>query len=292
MGQSIIAKLRDDSIHIVVLTRRQPCTINGVAYVHWDAKTLGGWVDELNGAKAIINLVGKSVNCRYTASNKNEIVSSRVDATSIIGRAIQSLQAPPEVWINAGSAAIFGDSGDIVNDESSAVGEGFSPGVCKQWEVAFYTAQTPVTRKVLLRIGVVLQKDIGLLQPFVKLAKAGFGGKIGSGMQYISWIHESDFVKVVKTALENKDYAGTFHCTGPEPITNKVFMEVLRKVLKIKLGLPNIALFVRVGALFVRTEASLVLTGRRVISAKLEEKHFVFDYPQIEYALDDIFNNK
>jgi len=291
LGRSIIEFLsRKHDVEITVLTRDNSKKANDISYVHWDGQTAGDWVKEIDGSIAVINLAGKSVNCRYTAKNKNEIISSRINATLAIGKAILRSMHPPAVWINAGSAAIFGDGGDEIKNENSLPGNGFSAEVCKLWEKAFFSVPTPHTRKVLLRIGLVFQKDKGLLLPFANLVKAGFGGSIGTGRQYISWIHETDFVNVVYAALINETYQGVVHCSGPYPVTNKYFMTALRRSLNRPFGLPNPALPVKLGAFFIGTEAVLVLTGRRVVSKILEENKFEFHYPQIEAALEDLIS--
>lgn len=289
LGQSIINYLQQKpDVEIIVLTRGHSKKNNNILYVQWDAKTQGDWIKEVEGSTAVINLTGKSVNCGYTPGNKNEIIASRVNATSAIGKAIQQATYPPKVWINAGSAAIFGDGGAEIKNENSALGDGFSAEVCKIWEQIFFSANMPFTRKVLLRVGLVFQKETGLLQPFVNLVKAGFGGSIGKGNQYISWIHEADFVNVIYSALVNDNYKGVIHCASPHPVTNKHFMTALRNALNRPFGFNNPALFVKLGAFFIGTEAALVLTGRRVVSKILEEKNFVFQYPQIEDALEHL----
>jgi hypothetical protein len=289
LGNSIIKRFKDTGVQIIVLTRGKNEVLNNVSYIHWDATTsLGDWTKELEGAAAIINLVGKSVNCRYTKKNKEEIIRSRVNATYIIGMAVQHAVDPPKVWINAGSAAIFGNSGDEIKDEFSSVGEGFSSDVCKQWEAVFNSVDTPFTRKVFLRIGLVFQKDGGLLKPFINLVKFGLGGKIGTGEQYISWIHEEDFLNVTKTAIERNDFSGVINCSSPYPIKNNDFLKALRKAVKKPFGLPSPAFLVKIGTFFIGTEAELVLSGRRVTSKILEQKNFNFQYPQIENALTNL----
>ncbi|MEI9934327.1 MAG: TIGR01777 family oxidoreductase [Ferruginibacter sp.] len=288
LGSSIIKGFKNDDVQIVVLTRGKNEVVNNISYTHWDATTLGDWTKELEGADAIINLVGKSVNCRYTKKNKKEIIRSRVDATYIIGAAIKNAVDPPKLWINAGSAAIFGNSGDEIKDEFSSIGEGFSPEVCKQWEAAFNSVDTPFTRKVFLRIGIVFQKNGGLLKPFINLVKFGLGGKIGSGEQYISWIHEEDFLKVIKTVIDREDFSGIINCASPYPVKNNDFLKALRKAFKKSFGLPSPAFLVKIGTFFIGTEAELVLSGRRVVSKILEQKNFSFQYPQIENALNNL----
>jgi len=290
LGSLLIKKYDTGNNEIVILTRRKSYKHKNISYVNWDAVTLSDWLADLEGGDIIINLVGKSVNCRYTESNKKEIIDSRVNATLAIGRAINKLKQPPKVWINAGSAAIFGNSGDEIKDEYSETGNGFSPGVCKQWEAAFNSIETPYTRKIFLRIGLVLQKNEGLLKPFTRLVKFGLGGKIGSGEQYLSWIHEKDFIKVVEVAISNEAIKGIVHCTSPFPVTNKDFMKALRLVCNMPFGIPGPAPFTKIGATLIGTEAELVLTGRRVVSKVLEEKKFRFEYENLENALRDLIN--
>jgi len=297
LGSILLRHFKD--AELVILTRdaghagsRAGHQVAGIRYVRWDAINAGPWIQELEDAKAVINLVGRSVNCRYTAANKSLIINSRVNATKAIGRAIQQLKTPPEVWINAGSAAIFGNSGSEVKDEYSAAGEGFSPEVCKQWERAFQEYETPYTRKVFLRIGMVLQREGGIIKPFLNLVRTGFGGKMGSGRQFMTWIHEADFSSLVTWAIRQPHVSGIVHAASPNPVTNAYFMNSLRKSAGIKFGLPNPALLLRIGAVFIGTEAELVLSGRRVISTFLQQNGFQFKYPYLHQALDNLLLGK
>jgi uncharacterized protein len=289
LGHSIIKGLQQQA-EIVVLTRKRSSIKDQVRYVQWDAQSPGSWVNELENSKAIINLVGKSVNCRYTGKNMHEIISSRVNATLAIGKAIGDLHRPPEVWINAGSAAIFGNGGSDIKHEASELGTGFSPEVCKKWEEAFYRFETPATRKVLLRIGLVLQRGTGLLQPFVKLVKLGLGGTMGNGEQYISWIHEEDFINIIRAGIERDDISGTIHCTSPNPVPNKEFLRLLRQSCNVKIGIPHPAFFLKAGAVFAGTEAELLLSGRRVVPGVLEEKNFKFRYAKLEDTFEHLIS--
>jgi uncharacterized protein (TIGR01777 family) len=275
-------------VEIIILSRKLVQNQGNVTYVQWDAKTLGNWTSHLEGSTAIINLVGKSVNCRYTEKNKKEIIASRVDATSIIGKAITTCKNPPKVWINAGSAAIFGDSGSAIKDEDSPVGSGFSPQICKEWEKAFNDAETPNTRKVFLRMGLVLQQGGGILKPFMNLARFGLGGKIGTGNQYMTWIHEEDFTNVIDWIIQEKSIQGILHCSSPNPVTNKDFMKAMRSAVSKSFGFPNPAFLIRMGAIFIGTEAELVLSGRRVVSRILEENNFEFKFPHLTDAVQQI----
>jgi uncharacterized protein (TIGR01777 family) len=292
LGSSMIRKYYATETDLIVLTRGKAFQDKNISYVFWDGKSKGAWTAELEGANAVINLTGKSVNCRYTEKNKKEIISSRVDSTKIIGDAIRDCKIPPKVWINAGSAAIFGNGGDIVKTEGSSIGQGFSVEVCKAWEKEFNEAVTPATRKIFLRIGMVLQLDKGVLKPFMNMVKLGAGGKIGSGNQYLTWIHEEDFVNMIEWLIGEESLAGVLHCASPNPVTNSNFMKSLRTVLGMPFGLPTPSVFVRMGALFIGTEAELVLTGRRVVSKVLEERQFPFRFPVLEEALKDILAKK
>lgn len=287
LGQSLIRHFSLTS-QIVILTRKPAESTAGLSFVQWDGKTPGNWIHELEDATAVINLTGKSVNCRYTEKNKQEIINSRVNATLAIGEAIQLVERPPAIWINAGSTAIFGDSGNEIKNEISAVGIGFSPEVCKRWEKAFYSVQTAYTRKVLLRMGLVFQKDTGLLKPFSRLVKFGLGGKMGNGEQYISWVHEQDFTGIIQWVIDNPGIEGTIHCSSPIPVTNKTLFRELRRAYKIPFGIPSPGFLLKAGALVIGTEAELLLSGRRVVSKVLPEKGYVFKYPEIQDALDNL----
>ena len=288
LGNCLRNKYNSPDVEIVILTRKKSQSEGNITYVHWDAKTIGSWISHLEGSTAIINLVGKSVNCRYTEANKKEIIASRVEATSVIGEAITICKKPPKVWINAGSAAIFGDSGSEIKDEDSAVGNGFSPQVCKEWEQAFQESETPDTRKVFLRIGLVLQKGGGILKPFMNLARFGLGGKIGTGRQYMTWIHEEDFTNIIDWVIQDTSVEGILHCASPFPVTNKNFMKAMRLAVSVPFGFPNPAFLIRIGAIFIGTEAELVLSGRRVISKILHEKNFKFKYLYIQDAVQQL----
>lgn len=286
LGQCLIQHL--SAYEIVVLTRNPIEAHHNVRYVYWDGVSTGEWETELNNVKAIINVAGKSVNCRYTKANKNEIITSRVRSTLAIGRAISKLKNPPKIWINAGSAAIYGNRGEVELNEEAKLGDGFSAEVCKHWENAFDIYSNQKTRKVLLRIGLVLQKDKGVLKPFLNLAKFGFGGKIGSGKQYITWIHENDFASLVNWIIDTEDVNGVINAASPEPIENKVFMKSIREAVKFPFGIANPTFFTIIGGWLIGTEAILILSGRRVISSVLQKKRYNFKYPEIDKALNNL----
>lgn len=291
LGNFLSKYFSEKGVEVVVLSRSEKQSAGKIHFKKWDGKTLGEWSKEIDGSLCVINLTGKSVNCRYTEENKKEIIASRVDSTSIIGKAIQNSTAPPNVWINASSAAIYGNT-ETITDETSRKGEGFSSDVCKKWETAFAMAETPHTRKVALRIGLVLSEEGGVLEPIIGLAKFFLAGTIGSGKQFMSWIHEEDFGKLVEQCIHDESFSGAINACVPNPVTNKEFMKALRDGLGNPFGFPNPAFMVKMGAFFMGTEPDLVLFGRRVVSKILQEKSFQFQFPEINSAMKDIMQKK
>lgn len=292
LGKVLGNYFSDEGYRVVILTRRAKQPIGNISFMRWDGESLGNWASEVNDAEAVINLNGRTVNCRYTKKNKKDIIDTRVNSTSIIGKAIGQCTNPPKVWINASSAAIYGNTGDKITDENSPYGKGFSTEVCIKWENALNTANIPHTRKIALRIGLVLTEDGGVLQPIFNLAKYGLAGTIGNGKQYMSWLHEDDFIRVINLCLNDEKLTGAFNCTCPNPVTNAQFMKAVRKASGSKIGFPAPALFVKIGAFFMGTEPELVLKGRRVVSKVLEEKNFQFKFKDIDEAMNDIVNRR
>lgn len=293
LGQLLQPHFIKKGCQVVVLGRKKKNISEGVHFIKWDGFSMGEWRSSLEGARMIINLVGKSVNCRYTEENKCEIIQSRVQSTRILGQAINACNNPPEVWVNAASAAIYGDRQSEVITEESEFGGGFSPLVCKLWERAFYQSKTPFTRKVVLRIGMVLSsKSGGVLQPFVDLVRVGLGGKMATGKQYLSWAHELDFLRAIDWINDHESISGAYILSSPEPTQNTVFMRALRKVLNVRFGLSHPIWQMKLGAIFMGTESELVIAGRRVVPQRLMETGFEFSFPNIEHAFSDLFNKK
>ena len=288
LGSMLIAHYQLKGCEIVVLTRGTVRVRDSVRYIHWDGCSPGDWCGELEGADLIINMVGKSVDCRYTEKNKKEIIESRTYATSVLGEAISKLAQPPRLWMNAGSAAIYGDTGSSLIDEESPLGSGFSAEVCILWEEAFRVADTPRTRKVVLRIGLVFDRDAWVLQPFITMARYGLGGTIGNGDQYVSWIHFTDFLQALDKIDDNPDIAGAVNIVAPNPVTNREFMSAIRKATGIYYGLPTPAWFLKTGGLLIGKEAGLVLGGRRVVSGIMGEKQMDFHFSTIHAAMRQI----
>jgi uncharacterized protein len=287
---------------IVILTRQiknektnrndfdslSPSDLQNVKYVKWDGKTGGDWINEINGADLIINLAGKSVNCRYTEKNKKEIFDSRTNAVKAIGEAINKCRLSPALWINASSATIYRDAMDKPQDEyTGEIHDDFSVQVCKRWEKTFYEQHTPQTRKVALRMAITLGPG-GVLIPYFNLLKFGLGGKQGSGKQMYSWIHSKDTCRMIEWIYDHKEIEGTYNCSSPNPVTNEEFMKTFRKITGHVIGLPAYKWMLQIGAPLIGTEPELVLKSRWVVPTKMAETGFQFSYPKLEEALKDI----
>ena len=283
--------------HVVVLSRhpeKRPWRV-----VPWDGATLGAWVDEIAGADVVINLAGRSVNCRYNASNRRAILESRVQSTAATGAAIAAATRPPRVWLQASTATIYAHRYDAPNDERSGIIGGhepdapdtwtFSIDVATAWERAFNEAITPATRKVLLRSAMVMSPNRGgIVDTLLGLVRRGLGGKVGDGRQFMSWIHDHDFVRAVDWLIDHDDIDGIVNVASPNPVPNADFMRELRTAAGVRVGLPVSKWMLEVGAVFLGTESELILKSRRVIPARLQENGFVFHYPHWRDAARDL----
>ena len=245
------------------------------------------WKNDLEGAEAVVNLAGRSIDCRHTEENKRQCVESRVTATKLLGEAIQQCVVPPKVWLNASAIGYYGNRGDEIITENSAAGDGFVSEICKQWEKTFWQSETRHTRKVVFRIGVVLATEGGALQQLARLTRVFLGGKAGSGNQYLSWIHEEDLVRMVEFAI-SENIEGTFNATAPNPETNKNFMSALRQVVGVPFGIPAAAWMIKGGAPVIGTEADLILQGQQVLPEKMLQSNFRFKYENLSDALKEI----
>jgi uncharacterized protein (TIGR01777 family) len=285
-----------DGHEVVVLSRKpQPAPWHVIA---WDAATFGDWVAELEGAAAVINLAGRSVNCRYGARNCRLIMDSRVDSTRIVGEAIGRASRPPAVWLQASTATIYAHRYDASNDEATGILGGseadapdtwrFSIAVAKAWEHAALEAKVPHTRKVLLRSAMTMSPDRGgVFDVLLTLVRWRLGGSCGDGRQYVSWIHDRDFVRAVYWLIDHDDIEGPVNLASPNPLPNAEFMRTLRAAWGIGWGLPASRWMIEVGAFFMRTESELVLKSRRVIPGRLLQSGFTFDFPTwMEAAID------
>ena len=289
LGSSLARYLATKGYEVIILTRK-PSRVEGpIQDIYWDGKTLGEWTRAFEGAKAIVNLTGRSVNCFPTASNKREIIESRVNSVNVVSQAINQTNIPPSVLIQASSLAIYGDTWKICTEEASH-GEGTSVEVCEQWEGALEQIELPDTRKVILRIGFVLGEGGGALGPLTNLTKRFLGGQIASGQQYISWLHIEDLNRMILWAIQSDKAEGAFNATNPNPVTNAEFMQALRSTLKRPWSPPIPAWAVRIGAVFMRTDASLALTGRKCVPEKAQAMGFDFNYLDLRKTLQAIIS--
>ncbi|WP_111669782.1 TIGR01777 family oxidoreductase [Algoriphagus litoralis] len=291
LGQCIIDHHKSDS-KISVLTRGATRNVNNVHYLNWDGKTLGNWSTALENADVLINLNGKSVDCRYTQKNMDLIYSTRLDSTEVLGKAIQQCKIPPKLWINSSSATIYRHSLDkSMDEETGEFGTGFSVDVCKKWEDVFNSFHLQDTRKVAIRTGIVLGKNGGALSPLKTLAQLGLGGKQGKGNQFFSWLHEKDFLNILDFVMQNEKIHGAINVSSPNPIPNEEFMMKLRKVYKVRLGIPMPRWLLEIGAVIIRTETELVLKSRKVIPKRLLDEGYKFQFPRIDESLVDLCSN-
>lgn len=293
LARHFLAKDHD----VVVLSRRVSAAPWPV--VAWDGESLGGWSRELDGADVVINLAGRSVNCRYHAENRRQIIESRVRSTRVIGEAISQVPNPPRVWLQAGTATIYAHRFDAPNDEATGIIGGdepnapdtwrFSIDVAKAWEQTFEEAPTPRTRKVMLRSAMTMSPDRGgVFDVLLGLVRRGLGGKAGDGKQYVSWIHDRDFVRSVDWIIEHEELSGPVNLSAPEPLPNAVFMRAIRAAWGRRFGLPASRWMLEIGAWLLRTETELVLKSRRVVPARLLKSGFNFEFPAWPAAARDL----
>ncbi|MGX5820809.1 TIGR01777 family oxidoreductase [Chitinophaga lutea] len=257
-------------------------------YVAWDGRTQGPWTTILEGADLLINLSGKSVNCRYTEANKAAIFSSRLEPTRALGEAVRSLQHPPALWVNLASATIYRHAEDRPMDEyTGEIENDFSVQVCKQWEQTFFAEDTPATRKVALRTAVTLGNG-GVMIPYCNLVKFGLGGCQGNGRQMYSWVHLHDVARMIDWLFDHPECSGVYNCAAPFPVANRVFMQTLRQVAGHAIGLPAPAWMLQIGARMIGTEPELLLKSRWVLPTRITEAGFVFQYPELKGAMEQV----
>lgn len=288
LGQSLLTHFKDKFEEIVILTRGKSKEIGGIKYVNWNAKTFSGWEKELENAAILINLAGKSVDCRYTKANKKEILLSRIESTKILNKAVLNCTNPPKHWLNSSTSTIYRFSLDKEMDEvNGEIGNDFSMNVAQSWEKSFFKTETPNTLKTALRTSIVLGKKGGALLPLKTLAKMGFGGKQGKGNQLISWIHEVDFARAIAFIID-REITGVVNIVSPKPIENKNFMFLLRRAVGASFGIPLSETILKLGSAIIRTETELVLKSRNVIPKRLQENGFQFEFDTLEKTLKDL----
>ncbi len=271
---------------VIILARKPQAETGNIKIMLWDGKTMGEWAHSLQGADLLVNLCGKNVNCRYTEKNKKEIFDSRLIPTRLLGKAIKEMENPPKLWINITSATIYRHAEDRPQDEfTGEIGNGFSIEVCKAWENSFFENETPNTRKIALRMGIVLGLKDGAFPRLLNLVKLGMGGKQGNGEQYMSWIHEEDAARSIEWLLNHPEIEGVVNCTAPEAVKNHVFMHSIRKAFGRSFGLPAPAWLLAIGAKVIGTETELILKSRWVKPAVLLDSGFEFKYGKIDEAM-------
>ncbi|QDT91242.1 TIGR01777 family oxidoreductase [Gimesia algae] len=293
LGLNLAEYLVELGNEVVLLSRTQPRREGTWRFLRWDARSVGEWCRELDGAAAIVNLAGRTVDCIKTPDHCDEILRSRVEATEVLGKAVRNIQTPPPVWVQMSTAHRYGDPPECVCDEDSAFGYGLAPFVAREWEAAYARAVLPEMRQVILRTSFVVGRDGGALSRLSKLVRWGLGGTVGSGQQGMSWIHELDMNRLFFRAITEESMQGAYLATAPEPVSNAEFMRALRKALKRPIGLPAASWMVRIGApLLMRTDPELALYGRYCVSRRLREEGFEFSYSDLESALRDIYGKR
>jgi uncharacterized protein len=296
VGRLLTKRLASGNNELVVLSRSPRDTEEPIRRVQWDGRTLGDWVRELDGARALINLTGRSVNCRYNEKNRREILESRVDSTRVLGEAIAQCNTPPPVWLNASTATIYKHTFDHPNDEATGIigatpeaKDAFSIEVARAWEETLDRAQTPATRKVALRSAIIFAPgEGGIFRVLRTLTRFGLGGPIAGGKQYVSWIHGDDFCRAVEWLIERDDFGGPVNLASPNPVTQREMMRIIRHACGVPFGLPATRKMLEVAVFIHRTEAELIIKSRRVIPGRLRASGFQFRFPHMDDAVREI----
>lgn len=280
---------------VVVLTRHPKPRKDGVREAAWNGQTAGDWAHELEGAEAVVNLCGKSVDCRYTAGNKKLLIESRTLPTRAIGQAIARCKSPPPAWLNSSSATLYKHTFDTPMAENGETGatpaarDEFSIEIIRQWERALVEVQTPATRKVAMRTTMVLGLSRNSVVPVLRrLTRLGLGGRMGSGRQFVSWMHEEDFCRAVEWVIAHPELSGPVNFAAPNPLPNMEMMRAFRELCGVPFGLPATEWMLEIGAFFLRTETELILKSRRVVPERLLASGFEFRFPQFRAALADL----
>ncbi|MGV3615217.1 MAG: TIGR01777 family oxidoreductase [Fimbriimonas sp.] len=291
---AILSRHFSPAAEVVLLSRRP--SPHAVA---WDGRQLGPWAKEIDGADVVINLAGRSVNCRYHAENLRQMMDSRVESTRVIGEAIASAKRPPRLWLQASTATIYAHRFDAPNDEATGILGGDEPGapftwnasikIAKAWEETLEQAATPHTRKVAMRSAMTMSTDRGsVFDVLCRLAKRGLGGTLGSGRQYVSWLHETDFARSVQFLIDREDLSGPINLCAPNPLPQAEFARILRQAAGTPIGLPAAAWMIEIGTWAMRTESELVLKSRRVVPRRLLDAGFSFAFPDWQDACRDL----
>ncbi|MFB7242082.1 TIGR01777 family protein [Streptomyces populi] len=278
--------------HEVTVVTRRPVRAH---HIGWDGVALGPWAEAVDGCDVVVNLAGRSVSCRYTAENLRDMMDSRVDSARVVGEAIAAAARPPRVWLQMSTATVYAHRFDAAHDEETGVIGGSEAGVpdywaysveiAKNWERAQAEAPTPVTRKVALRSAMVMSPDRGgVFDVLSRLARLGLGGPVAGGAQYVSWIHDEDFVRAVEFLIARDDIEGAVNLAAPGPLPQRAFMRALRTAWRVPVGLPATRLMAELGAFALRSDTELLLKSRRVVPGRLRAAGFTFTHPEWERA--------
>ncbi len=290
IGQLLARRFAARGDEVVVLARK-PGPGRAGREVGWDAATIGPWTAELEDADAVINLAGRSVDCRYHARNRKLIWDSRIGSTRVLGEAIARCARPPRVWLNSSTATIYKHTFGPAMDEAGEIGatpeaqDEFSVAVAKAWEQTFDEAATPATRKVALRMAMVLSPAGGVFPVLHRLVRSGLGGAMAGGDQFVSWIHEDDLVRALDWLLDREEIRGPVNLAAPGPLPNRELMRILRRAAGMPLGLPASRWMLEIGAVVLRTETELIIKSRRVVPGRLLGSGFVFTHPDLASAV-------
>jgi hypothetical protein len=288
LGENLEKHFTEKEHQVYILTRN-PKRKNEI---YWDAQTISEWKNSLEKADILINLTGKSVDCRYHEKNKKEIYSSRIESTRILQKAADQCSDKPKIWLNASSATIYVHSEKHLNtEENGIIGDDFSMNICKSWEKEFFAVENEEIRKVALRTSIVLGNDGGAFPKLKMITKLGLGGRQGRGNQMVSWIHIQDFCKAVDWVINRETISGVINITAPAPLSNENMMEKLRKKLKVPFGLNTPVWHLEMASLFLKTETELVLKSRNVYPEKLEQTGFKFSYPELDNAIANLLES-
>ena len=295
LGRSLTTHLARAGWNVTVLSRSSagthPDHPSSVRHVVWDGRTIGPWAAALQGASALINLAGRTVDCIKTPDHCDEILRSRVESTLILGEALRGITSRPSVWVQMSTAHIYGDPPTALCDESSPTGYGLAPTVGRAWEDAFHASLPPDVRGVTMRTGFVLGRGGGALRTLGLLARLCLGGTVGSGRQGMSWLHEHDLNRAFERAMIDPSMQGTYVLSAPAPVSNREFMRALRRAVRTPIGLPAPSWLVRLASrCILRTDPELALYGRYVIPTRLLAEGFAFRFPQLRDALADVYS--
>jgi uncharacterized protein (TIGR01777 family) len=301
IGSLLSRRFGGDGHEVVVLSRSQ-ATRPSARVVQWNGRSEGEWFAEIDGADVVINLAGRSVNCRYNKHNLTEMLRSRVESTEVVGTAISRARRPPRVWLQSSTATIYAHTLGPPHDEDGEIGGNepdapaywaFSVDIARAWERALTDATTPETRKVALRTAILMGVGRGgAFDLLSRLARVGLGGPLGGGRQYVSWVHEDDFVSALLFLIDRDELEGAVNVAAPTPLPQSEFTAELRRALGVRIGLPAMSLMVEVGAFALRTDPELIMKSRRVIPGRLSDAGFAFEYATWPPAARDLVTRR